>query len=61
MDYQINGVLRCKRNFPLVLGSEMVYLLMVYTDEEIHRAIFSLALLKALEIDGFQASFYQSQ
>lgn len=29
--------------------------------EEIHKAIFSMAPLNALGIDGFHAKFYQSQ
>ncbi|KAK8292988.1 hypothetical protein V6Z12_D06G159200 [Gossypium hirsutum] len=61
MDYVTNGVFPCRGKFPMFCCNEMMTLISVVSDEEIHRAMFSMAPLKVPGVDGFQASFFQTQ
>ncbi|KAK5793475.1 hypothetical protein PVK06_034624 [Gossypium arboreum] len=47
--------------FPNLNPSEVSFLEADITDEEIKRALFDMALLKALGSDGYHALFFQSQ
>lgn len=58
MDYHIRGSLYCKCSFPSLDSSEFSSLLAGASNEEIRRAVFSMAPLKAPGLDGFQASFF---
>lgn len=51
----------CFGMFPPLLSSDQDLLSMEDTRKEIHKAVFSMALLKALKIDVVHARFYRSQ
>lgn len=61
MDYEINGAFQCRNGFPSLSRRELSSLLLIASDEEIYRVIFSMALLKAPGVDDFQANFFQTQ
>lgn len=54
------GSFCCKRSFPSLCTSEFSSLLVETSNEEIQKAVFSMAPLKALGLDGFQVSFFQT-
>lgn len=60
-NYQVSGMFPCRRNFPVILTNEISNLLALAIDEEVRKAVFSMTPLKALGMDGLQASFFQSQ
>ncbi|PPD71110.1 hypothetical protein GOBAR_DD32010 [Gossypium barbadense] len=60
MDYSVNGLLSCHSKFPIISMVDMDSLLLTTSDEEIRRAVFSMAPLKAPGDDKFNVNFYQS-
>ncbi|KAG4162342.1 hypothetical protein ERO13_D01G110580v2, partial [Gossypium hirsutum] len=61
MDYVTSGVFPCRGKFPMFSCDETRALISVASDEKVHRAVFSMDPLKAPGMDGFQASFFQTQ
>lgn len=61
MDYEVRGTLPYHGNFSVLSFDKIGALLFVALDEEIRRAIFSMAPLKAPRVDGFQLNFFQTQ
>lgn len=45
--YRISGMFSCNHNFPVLIGDEISNLVGVATDEEVRKAVFSMAPLKA--------------
>ncbi|KAH1073227.1 hypothetical protein J1N35_025555 [Gossypium stocksii] len=57
MDYLVNGLLPYHSKFPIILMVDMDSLLLTTSDEEIYRAVFSMAPLKTPGVDGFHQIF----
>lgn len=53
MDYKISGVFPCRNMFLVLPVEEMNSLLNVASNEEIHKAVFGMAPLKATGMDEF--------
>lgn len=58
VDYEVRGNLSCSVVFPVVSTEDLGSLLLVASNEEVRRAVFSMAPLKAPGVDGFQAKFF---
>lgn len=61
MDYQVSGELSSLYNFPTLLDDELQNLFCMVTGEEVRKAVFSMAPLKAPRVEGFHANFFQTQ
>lgn len=61
VDTHVMWTFPCSEKFPPLLTNDRDMLLMVATNEEICKVVFSMTPLKALGIDGFHAKFYRSQ
>ncbi|PPE02817.1 hypothetical protein GOBAR_DD00130 [Gossypium barbadense] len=53
-NYSISGVLYFRGKFPLLSNDETSSLLLGASDEEVRRAVFGMAPLRAPRVDGFQ-------
>ncbi|KAG8481711.1 hypothetical protein CXB51_026608 [Gossypium anomalum] len=53
MDYVTSGVFPCRSKFLVLSYDETRALILVASDKEVHRAVFSMASLKAPGMDGF--------
>ncbi|KAA3485236.1 reverse transcriptase [Gossypium australe] len=61
MDYIVHGGLSRRGHFPALSQIDKENLSLMVLDVEIRKAVFDMAPLKVLGIDGFHAKFYQSQ
>lgn len=60
MDYVTSGVFPCRGKYLVLSCDETTALISVVLDE-VRRTVFSMAPLNAPGVDGFQASFVQTQ
>lgn len=58
-EYPINGYPPSQGMFPLIPTDDMECLMLSISDDEIRRAVFSMAPLKVPGIDKFHAKFYR--